>query len=91
MFWFDKQNDQVLFMDNRKHYEKLESGHIVAVNPNIVADFRKMPFDDNSFYHVVFDPPHLLRAGSNSWLAKNIWKLNEQTWKEDIQKGFLSV
>ena len=32
MFWFDKQNDQVLFMDNRKHYEKLESGHIVAVN-----------------------------------------------------------
>ena len=59
-------------MDNRKHYEKLESGHIVAVNPNIVADFRKMPFDDNSFYHVVFDPPHLLRAGSNSWLAKNM-------------------
>ncbi|EHN4298044.1 TPA: class I SAM-dependent methyltransferase [Enterococcus faecalis] len=88
MFWFDKQNDQVLFMDNRKHYEKLESGHIVDVNPNIVADFRKMPFEDNSFYHVVFDPPHLLKAGNNSWLAKKYGKLNEQTWKEDIQKGF---
>ncbi len=88
MFWFDKQNEQVLFMDNREHYEKLDSGHVIDVNPNLVADFRKMPFEDNSFYHVVFDPPHLLRCGNNSWLAKKYGKLNEKTWKEDIQKGF---
>lgn len=88
MFWFDKQNEQVLFMDNREHYEKLDSGHVIDVNPNLVADFRKMPFEDNSFYHVVFDPPHLLRCGNNSWLAKKYGKLNEKIWKEDIQKGF---
>lgn len=68
--------------------KKLDSGHVIDVNPNLVADFRKMPFEDNSFYHVVFDPPHLLRCGNNSWLAKKYGKLNEKTWKEDIQKGF---
>ncbi len=40
MFWFDKQNEQVLFMDNREQYEKLDSGHVIDVNPNLVADFR---------------------------------------------------
>jgi len=29
-----------------------------------------MPFADESFYMVVFDPPHLVRAGENQWLAK---------------------
>jgi hypothetical protein len=29
---------------------------------DVVADFRKMPFDDRSFDAVVFDPPHLPHA-----------------------------
>lgn len=64
-------------MDNRKYYEKLESGYIVVVNFNIVVDFRKMLFDDNLFYYVVFDFLYLLRVGSNSWLVKKYGKLNE--------------
>ncbi|EEI18916.1 hypothetical protein G8J22_01306 [Lentilactobacillus hilgardii] len=32
MFWFDKANPNVTFMDNRQHYEKLPTGHIVDVN-----------------------------------------------------------
>ena len=46
-----------------------------------------MPFDDNAFYLVVFDPPHLLRAGENSWLAKKYGVLSK-SWREDIAKGF---
>ena len=88
MFHFDKQNDNVLFMDNRVEYEELESGHLINVNPEVVADFRNIPYPDNSFYHVVFDPPHLLRAGPKSWLAKKYGKLNPETWQEDIGKGF---
>lgn len=88
MFHFDKQNDNVLFMDNRVEYEKLDSGHVINVNPDVVADFRNIPYPDNSFYHVVFDPPHLLRAGPNSWLTKKYGKLNPETWKEDIGQGF---
>lgn len=88
MFHFDKQNENVLFMDNRVHHEELDSGHVINVNPDVVADFRDMPFKDESFYMVVFDPPHLLRAGPKSWLAKKYGKLNPETWQEDIGQGF---
>lgn len=46
-----------------------------------------MPFDDESFHLVVFDPPHLIRAGDNSWLAKKYGKLDE-LWPIDIRQGF---
>lgn len=59
----------------------------LIVNPDIVADFRNIPFPDESFYLVVFDPPHLIRAGANSWLAKK-YGILEDTWQEDIRKGF---
>lgn len=88
MFWFDKQNPNVIFMDIRKQYEELNSGHVVDINPNVIGDFRDMPFEDESFYHVVFDPPHLLKAGENSWLVKKYGKLNPETWKEDLALGF---
>ncbi|WP_029276270.1 class I SAM-dependent methyltransferase [Carnobacterium jeotgali] len=88
MFWFDNNNQNVLFMDNRSHFEQLESGHVINVNPDVVADFRNMPFEDDSFHLVVFDPPHLLRAGPKSWLIKKYGKLNPETWQEDIGKGF---
>jgi ubiquinone/menaquinone biosynthesis C-methylase UbiE len=87
MFWFDKQNNNVLYMDNRQVSETLCDGRKLEVNPCVVADFRNMPFEDNSFYLVVFDPPHLLKVGENSWLAKKYGKLG-QDWKGDIAQGF---
>lgn len=87
MFWFDKQNPDVTFMDIRQEYEELPSGHIINVNPDIVADFRNMPFDDNTYDMVVFDPPYLLHAGKNSWLAKKYGRL-DNNWQEDIKQGF---
>ena len=88
MFWFDKSNPYTTYMDIREEYEELESGHKINVKPDIVGDFRDMPFDDNTFDLVVFDPPHLLRAGKKSWLAKKYGRLNPETWQEDLRKGF---
>ena len=88
MFWFDKQNPYTTYMDIREEYEELESGHRINVKPDIVGDFRDIPFDDNTFDLVVFDPPHLLRAGKASWLAKKYGKLNPYTWKSDLRQGF---
>ena len=75
-------------MDNRKLENVLCDGRKLVINPDIVADFREIPFKDNTFYLVVFDPPHLVRAGDNSWLAKKYGKLNPDTWEEDIKQGF---
>ncbi|MBC2258879.1 class I SAM-dependent methyltransferase [Listeria booriae] len=87
MFWFNRKRKDVLFMDIRDFEEKLCDGRKLVVKPDIVADFRDMPFPDESFYLVVFDPPHLLRAGDKSWLAKKYGKLGP-LWKHDISEGF---
>ncbi|WP_211278799.1 class I SAM-dependent methyltransferase [Parageobacillus galactosidasius] len=87
MFWFDKENEDVLYMDNRQLSTTLCDGRALNINPDIIADFRNMPFEDNSFYLVVFDPPHLIKVGENSWLAKKYGKLDEN-WRDDLAKGF---
>ena len=88
MFWFDKENKETIFMDNRYYEDTLCDGRTLKINPDIIADFRHMPFENESFYLVVFDPPHLLKVGENSWLAKKYGKLNPETWKSDLKKGF---
>ena len=87
MFWFDKHNPIAVFADNRKFEDTLCDGRILEVNPDVISDFRDMPFQNESFYLVVFDPPHLLHAGQESWLAKKYGVLGIN-WKEDIPKGF---
>ena len=60
---------------------------ITEVKPDIVADFTNLPFEDNSFYMVVFDPPHLKTLGETSWMAKKYGKL-PSNWQEVIKAGF---
>lgn len=87
MFWFDKNNENVVFMDNRQESCTLQDGRKLEVNPDVIGDFINMPFDDETFYLVVFDPPHLVRAGKNSWLAKKYGILKDG-WQDEIRKGF---
>ncbi len=87
MFWFDKNNENVVFMDNRILHDTLCDGRKLDIEPDVIGDFREMPFDDNIFSLVVFDPPHLLKVGEKSWLAKKYGKLSE-TWPQDLKKGF---
>lgn len=87
MFYFDKNNPDVVFMDCRDLEDTLCDGRSLVVHPDIVGDFRNIPFGDNTFSMVVFDPPHLLRVGENSWLAKKYGKLSD-SWEDDLKKGF---
>lgn len=88
MFYFNKENKNVMFMDNRQMSEILCDGRRLEIKPDVVADFRHMPFDDNSFKVVVFDPPHLIKVGENSWLAQKYGKLSKESWRNDIKQGF---
>jgi tRNA G10 N-methylase Trm11 len=87
MFWFNKENTNVEFMDNRTAEETLCDGRELVISPDTVADFRQIPFKSNTFRLVVFDPPHLIKAGDKSWLAKKYGKLGTN-WKDDLIKGF---
>lgn len=88
MFWFDKENDNAVYMDNRELDDTLCDGRKLIINPDVKGDFRNIPYADNTFKLVVFDPPHLIRAGEKSWLAKKYGKLNIDTWPQDLKKGF---
>ncbi|KEI83997.1 SAM-dependent methyltransferase [Clostridium botulinum] len=87
MFWFDKENKDVIFMDNRELEDTLCDGRKLIIEPDILGDFRNIPYKDNTFKLVVFDPPHLIKVGENSWLAKKYGKLNSD-WPIDIRQGF---
>ena len=88
MFWFDKNNKDTIYMDNRELDDTLCEGRKLIINPDVKGDFRNMPYEDNTFKLVVFDPPHLIRVGEKSWLAKKYGKLNIDTWPQDLKKGF---
>lgn len=92
--WFDKQHPAVIYCDKRK--EKLtgiwksgngKSERKCIIDPDIQCDVRKLPFDDNTFSLVVFDPPHLCKLGENSWMAKKYGKV-EDGWEEMLHQGF---
>lgn len=87
MFWFDKNNPDVEFCDIRK-LERTEyyPGRYVEVNPDTVCDFTALPFADNSFHLVVFDPPHLRQAGKNSILVTK-YGILEGDWQDVLKRG----
>ena len=87
MFWFNKENPNVLFADIRNENHILCDGRKLNIEPDILMDFRNMPLPDNCFKMVVFDPPHLQKLGKESWMGKKYGILNP-TWKQDIKQGF---
>ena len=87
MFWFDKNNKNVIFVDIRSENHVLCDNRKLSIDPDIIADFRELPFDDDQFDLVVFDPPHLEKLGVDSWMAKKYGVLFP-TWENDIRDGF---
>lgn len=87
MMWFDKQNPEAIFSDIRTEQLFMCDGRTLSITPDIQADFRTLPFDDNSFYLVVFDPPHIENLGAKSWMAQKFGQLLP-TWETDIKQGF---
>lgn len=87
MFYFDKENQEVLFADNRELQTTLCDGRSLLIKPDVNMDFRNMPYPDNTFKIVVFDPPHLLHARARSWLAQKYGILPKE-WKAYLKAGF---
>ena len=49
MFWFDKSDQRVLFGDIRDEQHVLCDGRALNVEPNVIMDFRTLPFADGAF------------------------------------------
>ena len=60
--WFNKKHPNCIYFDRREEeYEQTfgtdPSARHIKVHPDIMGDFRELPFDDDTFSLVVFDPP----------------------------------
>lgn len=88
MFWFEKNQPNTIYADIREveRYEFYPQRYI-EVKPDIICDFTELPFPDNSFKLVVFDPPHLREVGDKSWTYLKYGRL-EENWPTMIHDGF---
>ncbi len=90
MFYFDKEDPRVLFCDIRKLETHLCDGRSFTVSPDLVINFASMPFPDNKFKLVVFDPPHLIRnSGTNKSKFQEIYGTLHPTGYQQIKYGCL--
>lgn len=92
MMWFDKYNKKVLYADKRfeeKDMTKYKKNYGKKnCDPDIIHDFRNMPFPNDSFYHVVFDPPHVRNLSTDSVIGFSYGTLDKTSWQRDIKLGF---
>jgi hypothetical protein len=88
-FYFDKKDDRVLFGDIReKETHLLTNNQTIHIEPDEVMDFRDIPYPDESFQCVIFDPPHRIKLKVESDFIKKYGSLERESWQEDISKGF---
>ena len=91
MFWFNKHDPRAVYVDKRQesylHKQKARRDHWIVIDPDEVADFTNLPFPNNSFYCVIFDPPHIVAENITGSMHKYYGVLNGD-WKEMLRRGF---
>ncbi len=70
-FYFAKDAPIVLYGDIRDKSYVQSDGRVLNVNPDLQLDVTDLPFEDETFALVVFDPPHLVSAGADSFMAQS--------------------
>lgn len=94
--WFEVEDARAVFMDRREETYIRDRGtkgtagrNPVVVAPQVKADFTAIPFPDESFWHVVMDPPHYTEKSmtSNSCLAA-CYGMLLPGWEEMLRAGF---
>jgi len=103
--WLDenKQRPDTLYIDRREEAAGFVDEAVsdppnnpnYEVAPDETEDFRDLPYPDESFNLVVFDPPHIVRGDGMKTLTgvmtKKYGALNAETWQDDLRRGFLEL
>lgn len=89
MWWWDKKHPLAVYMDKRV------APRGTAANrpnwecaPDLLADFRELPFANESFRLVLFDPPHEVRRSPGGHVRAMYGELHPDTEQEDLARGF---
>lgn len=96
--WFNKNEPHTIYCDiSEEEFEgdfgtvlskegKKKHRHLV-IKPDVKCSFTDLPFPDNTFDLVVFDPPHIVDLRESSWLRKAYGTLLG-AWEPMIEYGF---
>ncbi len=94
--WFDGQDSRAIFADIREACYEVDKGTDgtrgrgpIVIATDVLADFTEMPFPDESFWHVVFDPPHYTagRMGRTGNMYHRYGSLLPG-WEDMLRAGF---
>ena len=93
-FWFDKRDDRAMFVDKRcetitrKDTSNSKGTRELVIAPDMQADFTNLPFPDETFWHVVYDPPHKQREQANGGFLVQHYGMLNGNWREMLRDGF---
>ena len=90
--WFDKQDKRALYLDRRRetHIDTYPCGTKTnIIDPDVIGDFTDIKQPDNSFWHIVFDPPHIHKGNRTKTpqIIKKYGSLDGE-WQEMLKQGF---
>ena len=88
-FWFDKKQEYTIYMDIRKEEKGFQDARPnKEIKPDVLADFKRLPFADNFFKLIIMDPPHIIATGPLFRMPKEYGWLEQDSWWQDIRDGF---
>ena len=93
-FWFDRHDARALFVDKRREEHPVDIGtpgtkgrKAIRIEPDVIASFDALPFLDDQFALVVFDPPHIQRSAARGLITKRYGFLTGE-WRQMLRHGF---
>lgn len=94
--WYQKNNPHTVFFDKRREKIRMPCGdnyRLVVVNPDIIGNWRSMPFKSESFDMVLWDPPFIIRRKGiiEGAITKKYGILYKESWKEDLRLSALEL
>lgn len=85
-FWIEKNHKNAVFMDIRSHPKgTIELQPNFCIEPDIIASYLDMPFDDSSFNLVIWDIPHAIHL--NGIIGMKYGQLGDK-WRQELPIGF---
>ena len=87
-WWWDKAHPLAVYMDIRRDLNATPNNPNWRCDPDIIGDFRAMPFDDESFQLVLFDPPHVVRDKALGEVTVRYGVLPRSSEQDDLAAGF---
>ena len=91
--WIDKTNPNTIYMDVRTQKQleqdwKQDETTNFIYKLDITCSYEALPFQNNTFTHIVWDPPHLKSLGETSIFRRKYGVLQADNWRHSIRTAF---